>query len=603
MEPASASGADDPGSSSKPEVRAFWTGPQLSPYEELSLRSFVAAGARVLLYSPEKALRVPDGVELVDVREILSSPVHQFTFSDGDRSPALHSDLFRYAALQQFGGWYADLDIVCIGTTLPVRKIYIARESDDLVNGAVLKFPAQSPVIAAAIDHAWKILPETQTGAPLRMRVSIGPALLTQLSRDYAFDHLVLPRSSAYEIGYDEIPAMFDPGLRGELDERVRQSDFVHLWNEIWRRTRIPKNYGPPKGSFLDGLFRRFGMEFSDEARLSAESIKVWFQERHFLTQVAARLGTDVVSPNTLGRLLAQSRRLNEISEPSPADESGGATIQKRTRAATTPQTVRTFWQGGPIGVYQLLCMRSFVERGHRVEVFTYDTDLGIPEWIERRNAADILPAERVLRHLPDEERVAIHADLFRHAVLHRLGGWWVDPDVVLLQPDLPSGDVFFGGPNEFNTVSTAALRFPGGHPVLSDALSDPASVGQDVANWQRAGASLLTQCLSKHRLLGAMQPPTAGGSISWFGVQRLFDPAQTESVEKTLEGAAFLDLHYEVWLRAGVPPYLGPPRGSYLDRLLERHDVGLRFSTRMEFDDLRRWLAHMYKSTERQIS
>ncbi|HEY6733687.1 MAG TPA: hypothetical protein VI256_07810, partial [Roseiarcus sp.] len=53
------------------EVRAFWTGPRLSPYEELSLLSFVATGARVLLYSSDMTLRVPDGVELMDVNELL----------------------------------------------------------------------------------------------------------------------------------------------------------------------------------------------------------------------------------------------------------------------------------------------------------------------------------------------------------------------------------------------------------------------------------------------------------------------------------------------------------------------------------------------------
>src|SRR5882757_378113 len=76
-----------PGAAPRPEVRLFWTGPPLSPYEELSLRSFVAAGARVLLYATNKDLAVPEGVERIDAREILSGQVHQFTFADGVRSP------------------------------------------------------------------------------------------------------------------------------------------------------------------------------------------------------------------------------------------------------------------------------------------------------------------------------------------------------------------------------------------------------------------------------------------------------------------------------------------------------------------------------------
>ena len=82
----------------------FWTGPPLSPYEQLALQSFIAAGARVFVYSTTKTLRVPEGVELVDVRELLPGPVHRFIFPDGDASPALHSDLFRYAGRVMFKG-------------------------------------------------------------------------------------------------------------------------------------------------------------------------------------------------------------------------------------------------------------------------------------------------------------------------------------------------------------------------------------------------------------------------------------------------------------------------------------------------------------------
>jgi hypothetical protein len=119
----------------------FWTGPPLGPYERLSLQSFVAAGARVFLYSTAKTLRVPDGVELLDARELWSGPAHRFSFPDGDPSPALHSNLIRYVALERFGGWYADLDVICL-RALPTSKVYLARESDTLVNGAIMKFPA-----------------------------------------------------------------------------------------------------------------------------------------------------------------------------------------------------------------------------------------------------------------------------------------------------------------------------------------------------------------------------------------------------------------------------------------------------------------------------
>ena len=60
------------------EVRTFWTGPSLSYYEDLSLRSAVASGARVLLYTYNKNLTVPEGFELADAREVLFGPLYQF---------------------------------------------------------------------------------------------------------------------------------------------------------------------------------------------------------------------------------------------------------------------------------------------------------------------------------------------------------------------------------------------------------------------------------------------------------------------------------------------------------------------------------------------
>lgn len=592
-----------PGVAPRPEVRLFWTGPPLSPYEELSLRSFVAAGARVLLYTTIEDLAVPEGVERVDAREVLSGQVHQFTFADGVRSPALHSDLFRYLAIHRFGGWYADLDIVAVGKEMPRDKVYVARESDVLLNGAVMKFPAGSPFLSAAIEEAWRLLPEAGPGAPLSKRISIGPRLVTQLARDYALDHLVRPQSSAYEIASAEIPLMFDPGHREELDERIADSDFVHLWNEVWRWARIPKNFGPPAGSFLDGLFRRVGMTFADDARLSAESVAVWFRERSILEELRWRLRTEVTPPNALALLMQRSRAGQSPDLPSPdlpplpapREESRPA---RPVRRAAAPRTVRTFWHGGPIGPYQLLCLRSFVDRGHRVEVFSFEPIPELPDWLVREDAGNIVPSSRVLRYLPEQKQIAIRTDLFRHAVLHRLGGWWIDPDVVLLRTELPAGEVFFGGPTEFGAIPTGAIKFPTGHPVLTDALIQGASFEESDADWEQVGASVLTQSIVSNKLLDACKPVELVSPLKWLDVLRVFDPSDADRLAKELGGALFLDLHMDVWLRAGVPNFLGPPRGCFLDRLFERHALPLIFPAYMEFGDVRRWITHMYECT-----
>lgn len=580
--------------SSQPVVRTFWTGPPLSPYELLSLKSFVAAGARVFVYSTNKALRVPDGVELLDVRELLPGPVHRFYFPEGDPSPALHSDLFRYVALHMFGGWYADLDMICL-YGLPADKVYLAWESDKEVNGAIMKFPARSPVMASAIEEARALLPQTERGASASLRGLLGPSLVTKLVHDFSLDHVLHPVSSAYPIAILDTPAMFDPTRCDELNERAARSDFVHLWNEYWRRVRIPKDLGPPKGSFLDGLFTRFGFSFEDEARLSADAVAAWFEEFQFLRQVRRHLQMRYVPGDALDRLDGHGAAAID-ARPAVAIDPPAARIPVQT--ASKPQTVRTFWASGAMGPYQLLGLRSFADRGHRVEVFTFDKALSKPSWITWRNAADIIPAERVVRKLAEPAQSAIHASLFRHALLHRHGGWWIDPDVVLLEAELPDSEMFILRSDDAHPISTTAMKFPEGHAALAEVLFHSVSFDDKPEQWDRAGSALLAECLAADGLLDQRRPPETASPISWFEVEMLFDPARADMVEDKLAGSLFLDLHQDAWLRAGVPQELGPPLGSYLDRLFKRHEIGWPFAARIEFGDLRRWLAHMYRSS-----
>lgn len=94
-----------------------------------------------------------------------------------------------------------------------------------------------------------------------------------QLITKHALNHLVQPKSSAYEIDYKEALDFFDPARCETIQERLTGRDFTHLWNEVLRFIRIPKTLGPPAGSYLDVLFRRFGIEVPERARLSYRSV------------------------------------------------------------------------------------------------------------------------------------------------------------------------------------------------------------------------------------------------------------------------------------------------------------------------------------------
>jgi predicted secreted Zn-dependent protease len=233
----------------------------------------VARGQRVLLYSYDKALRVPDGVELTDANDILPTDhIHEFVHPNGETSPTVHANLFRYEALRHFGGWYCDLDVVLVGDDPPSTEVYLARQDDELVNNAVLRFPPNARLMVDAAEAARDLMTSSLWGAS-------GPNLLTRLVREHGLLHLVAPASSAYPIRPTEVLQMFLPEHREEMQQRVGRADFVHLWNQIWRRVRIPKDLGPPEGSFLDGLFRSVGIRVAPGARMSEQAVRSWFHE------------------------------------------------------------------------------------------------------------------------------------------------------------------------------------------------------------------------------------------------------------------------------------------------------------------------------------
>jgi hypothetical protein len=91
-------------------------------------------------------------------------------------------------------------------------------------------------------------------------------------------------------------------------------------------------------------------------------------------------------------------------------------------------QVFRSFWHGSPLSPYQLLCLRSFVDRGHTVEVFTHGRELSVPDWVQQRDAHEIFPTDHVLHYQSGfgAGSPSLHSNLFRYMMLQQLGGWWI---------------------------------------------------------------------------------------------------------------------------------------------------------------------------------
>jgi hypothetical protein len=122
--------------------------------------------------------------------------------------------------------------------------------------------------------------------------------------------------------------------------------------------------------------------------------------------------------------------------------------------------------------------------------------------------------------------------------------------------------------------------------------------LGEDYRSWEQAGSEMLTSTLDEYDPRFSAKRESLG-PISWFNVLDLFNPQKAIDLSERCSRARFLHLQNEVWRRAGVHPWLAAPEGSYLDALFALHDVGIKFPARMYYNQINRWIKHMYASAQ----
>jgi glycosyltransferase involved in cell wall biosynthesis len=232
-----------------------------------------------------------------------------------------------------------------------------------------------------------------------------------------------------------------------------------------------------------------------------------------------------------------------------------------------------------------MLSLTSFVDHGHQIELYSYDTSLPVPRGVRLRDASEVLPESRIFFYAsgPGKGSVAGFANLFRYLLLRQKGGWWVDTDVLCLSPRLPALDRFFAWEgNDHVLIGNAVLKFPGNDALLQECLSDISVFRPDVP-WGTTGPFLLTAIVKNRGLAEEAQHFLTAypwHHSRWFEV---FDPERTDVIRTATTGATFHHLWHEHFRRCGIIKLIRPPAGSYLDELFERHKVG--FPTRRAYD------------------
>jgi len=240
--------------------RSFWFGGDLSPVEHLCLKSFLEHGHRFQLYAYEEVGNVPQGCELLDAATVV--PHEQlFVYTHGDHAgtPAGFACLFRYTLLDRYGGWWVDTDVLCLGPAIPEPEYVFAMQDDDYYNVAILRAPPGGLLIRTALERAAAIV--AAEGGDIAFG-SIGPSLFTDVVRELGFAGQASERTALYPIPYWQGLSTCDPRRREDVEQRVANSTFLHLWTGTFRGARVPKTALPPPGSYLAAAYERYEVPF-----------------------------------------------------------------------------------------------------------------------------------------------------------------------------------------------------------------------------------------------------------------------------------------------------------------------------------------------------
>lgn len=127
----------------------------------------------------------------------------------------------------------------------------------------------------------------------------------------------------------------------------------------------------------------------------------------------------------------------------------------------TLPE-IGSLWIGPELTWLEQLCLKSFVDAGHAVTLFTYDHVANVPEGVRVAPAADLLPGDKILRHAKTGSP-AYHADIFRLRMMHQTDLIWADADAYCVRPwELAPDTPFYGWiAGDVAQVNNGVLRLP----------------------------------------------------------------------------------------------------------------------------------------------
>ncbi len=264
-------------------------------------------------------------------------------------------------------------------------------------------------------------------------------------------------------------------------------------------------------------------------------------------------------------------------------------------------RVIQGLWIEGNLSNLEILSLRSFLAQGHEYHLYTYGQVPNIPEGVVRKNAAEILPQDRIFT-IQSGFGKGSHgggfSDLFRYHLLNQRGGWWVDTDIVCLKSFDFEADHVVASSNEVNhgdLPNGCVLKLPTNSKASSYLCSHADQKMPEKLGYPELGPFLVQQMVRELELQKFVVTSEIFCPISWREVQSqiayLKSPFSFERIipelkrrilqykyphfrsSKVSAGSYAIHLWNEIWRGNGIDKNARFHRSCIFERLKSRYE------------------------------
>jgi mannosyltransferase OCH1-like enzyme len=224
--------------------------------------------------------------------------------------------------------------------------------------------------------------------------------------------------------------------------------------------------------------------------------------------------------------------------------------MMEATAATAANKVVQGLWVGAQLSVMEQMSIASFLMNGHEYHLYVYEDVKQLPAGTVVKDGAEVLPASMIFQYR-DFKSYSGFSNFFRYKLLLERGGWWVDTDMICLQPfDFPEEYVFSSEIGDVQAVTTSgAIKTPAGSPAMAYAWQVCREKKVENLVWGETGPRLIGEAVRLCSLENFKQPPEVFCPISYSDWRKVLEPVEGWPFRQTTYA---LHLWNEMWRRAG---------------------------------------------------